>query len=132
MLCFIAFHGDPEGLNRTKVGSGRYPVHGVWPDGIAQGDNLLLYCFDNYKEYASCAPAVGVVRDADKSTKLIRYSPRWMKSVLPRSELEKVMHEFKDLQVLSKLTMPRSGAKWVYEIDRQAFAKLTGGRLSIT
>ena len=132
MLCFIAFHGDPRGSNRTEVGSGRYPVHVVWPDGIAKGDYLLLYCFENYKEYPNCAPAVGVVRDADKPTKMIRYFTRWMKPALPRSELEQTMREFNDIQVLSKLIMPRSGAKWVYEIDRQAFEKLTEGRLSPT
>lgn len=130
MLCFIAFHGDPRGSNRTEVGSGRYPVHGVWPDGIAEGDYLLLYCFDSYKEYANSAPGIGVVRSAEKSAELIRYSPYWLRPRLTREEIEKVMRELKLVQVLGKLTMPRSGATWVIEITREAFDRLIQGRLS--
>ena len=129
MLCFIAFHGDPRGSNRTKVGSGRYPVHSVWPDGIAKGDYLLMYCFDSYKEYANSAPAIGEVQSADKSAKLIRYSPYWLRPPLTREEIEQVMRELKLEQVLRKLIMPRSGTTWVIEITRQAFSRLTQGRL---
>ena len=128
MLCFIAFHGDPNQHNRTKVGVGSYPVHGVWPDGIAEGDYLLLYCFENYKEYANSAPAVGVVRRADKSTALIRYATHWLKPAVSRAELEQTMSDFGDVQVRSKLLMPRSGTRWVYEIDRRAFERLTTDR----
>ena len=131
MLCYIAFHGNPEGDNRTRVGSGRYPVHGVWPDGITQGDYLLLYCFDNYREYASTAPCMGVVRAANKSAKAFSYASHWLRSVVTRDELEQTMREYNNLPVLRKLAAPRQGAKWVFEIDRRAFESLTDGRFSI-
>ena len=130
MLCFIAFHGDPRGSNRTAVGSGRYPVHGVGPDGIAEGDYLLLYCFDSYKEFANSAPCVGVISKAHKSAKEIRYSPHWLKPAVTREEMDQVMRELKLEQILRKLIMPRSGTTWVIEISRQAFSRLTLGRLS--
>ena len=49
----------------VTVEEGHFGVHAGWPEGIAPGDLVLLYCTGGYARYPKSVPGVGVVEEVD-------------------------------------------------------------------
>ncbi len=122
---FIAVFGDPVGPPlKDKIEDGRYiPHRDHWPDGMMEGDVMLLYCTGSYGEYDQEAPGIGIALRTDRHVNAIYYR------YLPFDQTMS-MDDIRDRLLPAdreKFENRRFSTFWICEIEGASFRQLTQG-----
>lgn len=122
---FIAIFGDPVGPPlKDKIEDGRYIPHpDYWPDGIMEGDVMLLYCTGSYGEYYQEAPGIGIVLHADRPANAIYYRYLPFDQTISMDDIRnRLLPADRD-----KFEYRRFSTYWIFEIERESFRQVTKG-----
>jgi hypothetical protein len=116
---FVIVFGDPE-PDKDRVESGTYEAeYGYPPFNLDEGDSLLLYCTENYKQYSKSVPGIGEVIRASET--IIEYKWSQLAKPISRERLRQAFtqDEWKKMKQLGITT------RRVIEISRDSFSKAT-------
>ena len=123
---YLAVFGNPMLPGHVTVEEGRFGVHAGWPERIAPGDLVLLYCTGGYARYPKSVPGVGVVEEVDHGRQTFTYDYEPLSQPVP---LEGLRFVFEPVDA-AKLRNIRFNNHWLFEIDAESFGRAVDGLLS--
>lgn len=125
LCCYFAVFGNPNLPGHVTVEEGRFGVNAGWPDGIAPGDLVLLYCTGSYERYPKSAPGIGVVTAVDHARQSFRYDYEPLSRAVALQDL-RFLFEPRDAARLANI---RFNNHWLFEIAPESFGRAVGGLL---
>ena len=122
---YLAVFGDPTRPGHVTVEEGHFGVHAGWPESIAPGDLVLLYCTGGYALYPKSVPGVGVVEEVGHGSRSFFYTYRPLTHPLPLEELRLALAPGDRV----KLANIRFNNHWLFEIAEVSFGRAVEGVL---
>ena len=123
---YLAVFGNPMLPGHVTVEEGHFGVHAGWPESIATGDLVLLYCTGGYARYPKSVPGVGVVEEVDHGSRSFTFDYEALSQPVP---LEGLRFVFEPVDA-AKLRNIRFNNHWLFEIDAESFGRAVEGLLS--
>ena len=120
---YFAVFGNPWLPGHVTVEEGHFGVNAGWPEGIAPGDLVLLYCTGSYARYAKSVPGVGVVTEVDPEQQSFLYDYEPLSRAVALADL-RFLFEPRDA---AKLANIRFNNHWLFEIAPESFHLAVGG-----
>lgn len=120
---YFAVFGNPLHPGHVTVEEGRFGVNAGWPDGIAPGDLVLLYCTGGYARYPKSAPGVGVVEEVDHARQSFLYDYEPLARPVP---LDTLRLAFEPVDA-ARLANIRFNNHWLFEIEPASFHRAVDG-----
>ena len=109
----------------VTVEEGHFGVSAGWPESIAPGDLVLLYCTGGYARYPKSVPGVGVVEEVDYGQQSFTFDYEPLSQPVP---LEALRFVFEPVDA-AKLRNIRFNNHWLFEIAAESFGRTVGGLL---
>ena len=122
---YLAVFGNPMLPGHVTVEEGRFGVSAGWPESIAPGDLVLLYCTGGYARYPKSVPGVGVVEEVDHGSWSFTFDYEALSQPVPLEELRFV---FEPVDA-AKLRNIRFTNHWQFEIAAASFGRAVEGVL---
>ena len=122
---YLAVFGNPMLPGHVTVEEGHFGVHAGWPESIAPGDLVLLYCTGGYARYPKSVPGVGVVEEVDYGQQSFTFDYEPLSQPVP---LEALRFVFEPVDA-AKLRNIRFNNHWLFEIAAESFGRAVYGLL---
>ena len=122
---YLAVFGNPMLPGHVTVEEGHFGVSAGWPESIAPGDLVLLYCTGGYARYPKSVPGVGVVEEVDHGSRSFTFDYEALSRPIP---LEELRFAFEPVDA-AKLRNIRFNNHWLFEIDAESFGRAVEGVL---
>ncbi len=122
---YLAVFGNPMLPGHVTVEEGHFGVSAGWPEGIAPGDLVLLYCTGGYARYPKFVPGVGVVEEVDYGQQSFTFEYEPLSQPVP---LEALRFVFEPVDA-AKLRNIRFNNHWLFEIAAESFGRAVYGLL---
>ena len=120
--CYFAVFGDPWLPGHVTVEEGHFGVNAGWPEDIARGDLVLLYCTGGYVRYAKSVPGIGVVTAVDHARQSFRYAYAPLSWPVALEDL-RFLFQPRDAARLANI---RFNNHWLFEIAPESFHQAVG------
>ena len=122
---YLAVFGNPMLPGHVTVEEGHFGVSAGWPESIAPGDLVLLYCTGGYARYPKSVPGVGVVEDVDYGQQSFTFDYEPLSQPVP---LEALRFVFEAVDA-AKLRNIRFNNHWLFEVAAESFGRAVYGLL---
>ena len=122
---YLAVFGNPMLPGHVTVEEGHFGVSVGWPESIAPGDLVLLYCTGGYARYPKSVPGVGVVEEVDYGQQSFTFDYEPLSQPVP---LEALRFVFEPVDA-AKLRNIRFNNHWLFEIAAESFGRAVYGLL---
>ena len=122
---YLAVFGNPMLPGHVTVEEGHFGVSAGWPESIAPGDLVLLYCTGGYARYPKSVPGVGVVEEVDYGQQSFTFEYEPLSQPVP---LEALRFVFEPVDA-AKLRNIRFNNHWLFEIAAESFGRAVYGLL---